>query len=205
MNGVEAIRDRILREAEMEADRICREAEARAAKILEQKQEQAALETAELERSYRERSEDLKKRQAAVARLELRKQNLAVRQALLDAAFEACLQMAQTMPAEAYSSILRDLLLLAVSKGTETVLFSARDSDRLPKDFIKGINQTLSEQGLTGALQAGPPSEDFQAGFVLCSGGMEMNYSFEAMLRIVRDEIEPKAAEVLFGAPDRKG
>lgn len=205
MNGVEAIRDRIRSEAETEADRICREAEARAAKIMEQKQEQAAIETAKLEGAYAERAEELKKRQAAVARLELRKQSLAVKQDMLDAAFAACHQLAQAMPAEEYSSILKDLLLSAVSKGTETVIFSAWDAGRLPKDFLKGINHTLSEQGLTGALQAGPPSEGFRAGFVVRSGGMEMNYSFEAMLRIIRDEIEPKAAEVLFGAPDRKG
>ncbi len=198
MKGMEAIRDRILKDAEAEASQILHEAAEKAEHLKKDRAAAAEQRKAQLSKEYDTKAVDLKKRMIAVAQLDMRKNTLAAKQEMLDKAFDACLESADNMPQTEYLSFMEALLIGAAEKGTEEIIFSARDDARIPDTFLQGVNDKMTEMGKTGALVAATEKRAFRGGFIMRSGGMERNYSMEAMLRIIRDELEPALSKMLF-------
>ena len=65
-------------------------------------------------------------------------------------------------------------------------------------DFWKDINEELQIKGKAGKLVPAKEPRDIHGGFILLAEGVEINCSFEALLTMKRDELEPKVAAVLF-------
>ena len=81
-------------------------------------------------------------------------------------------------------------------RGGETLLPALADAQRA-KALLGRINEALKGSGKEG-LTVGNTSEQIGGGFLLTSKGYEMNCSFEAMLRDVREAEESNVAKILF-------
>jgi len=199
MTGAEKITERIINEAREKAKGILEEAEAKAAAMREERLAETEKErTAILEKARAEAAER-KRRIRTVAQLDMRKELLGVKQELIHTAFERVLEQLQNLSVEAYQDTVYQLLMGLVRDGNEEIIIASGDEGRWNDAFLNRINQGLQEKGIPGQVRLSEERRNLRGGFVLKSRNMEINSSFESILRTVRDEMEPQVAQVLFG------
>ena len=131
----------------------------------------------------------------AIAELEGRKKRLQAKQEVLEEVFEKTLASLNTMPAKQYEQILSDMIINVVTTGMEEIVLAKKDRELL----VNNINQRLVGAGRTGSLKLSAEAGDFNGGFILKSGDVEINQSFDTVLRMQHDELETLAIKVLFG------
>ena len=196
--GAERIIKRVLDEAQHEATRIVTDAEKTAeSMILAAKNKASAKKEHILEQAQKD-AEEQKKRIIGVAELEARKEILGAKKELIGQSFGEALRQLGDMDEQAYLNFIKDLLLGLTETGTEKVAFSARDLKRIPDTFWQEVNEALVSAGKKGGLKPADEPADIKGGFILSSKEVEVNCSFEALLNIQRDELEPEIAAVLF-------
>jgi V/A-type H+-transporting ATPase subunit E len=64
--------------------------------------------------------------------------------------------------------------------------------------FIAGINTQLKARGIKGELKLSDEARGISGGFILKKGDIEVNNTFEALIRMTRDELEAEVVKVLF-------
>jgi V/A-type H+-transporting ATPase subunit E len=198
MNGAEKLVDRILKEGRQRADEITSSGQKKADEIIENAKQAAQKKVETIEQKAQVDAQEIKRRVRAVAEMETRKDILTVKQQLIDQVFDQVMEQLKNLSTEEYQNILLNLFIKTVDTGREQVIIASGDQERVNQQFIDRVNQTLIEQGKTGNLTLAGEFRDIKGGFILKSGGVEINNSFEAILRMEREELEPKVAEILF-------
>lgn len=196
--GAERICRRILADARSQAESIEAEALQRKEAILAEGQKEAEKRQKEiLERAQKE-AEELKRRILGMAQLDARKEMLAAKQELIEEAFQGALESLSNLDDPAYLDVLRRMLLDAVKTGDEVVILSSRDRARIPDNFWEDLKKELSADGKAGKLTVEETETEISGGFILQSGGVEINNTFAALLEMYRDELEVEVASLLF-------
>lgn len=195
MDGIEKIIDRISGDAQREVDDVLASAKAQAAEIIAKYQAQAKAEANDIlargEKAAAERGERL----ASVAQLECRKDVLRAKQEVVEEAFQLAMKKLTQLPQEAYVSLLADLAVEASSKGNEKLIFSVADRARVGKAVVVAANEKLGDKGqLTLAQETRP----MQGGFILSDGAVEVNCTFQTLVRLQRETLSTQVANVLF-------
>ncbi len=196
MDGIEKIIDRISGDAQREIDDVLAQAQAEAEKITAQYQAQAQAEADEIlargEKAAVERGERL----ASVGQLECRKEGLRAKQEVIEEAFQLALDKLIQLPQQEYVSLLADLAVQASAKGNEKLIFSVADRAQVGKAVVVAANQKLGERGQLTLSQETRP---MQGGFVLSDGVVEVNCTFETLVRLQRGALSTQVADMLFG------
>ena len=191
MNGIQAITAQIIADAQTEADRILAQARARAKECLSAYQEQAYIQsTALLERSERE-SALREERLSHAAILAARNLRLSTEQEMRERAFAAALKQLSELPDGEYVGLLAGLAAKASSTGREEVILSQKDRARYGKQVVTGQR----DGHLTLSVQTRP----IRGGLILSDGDVEVNCTFETLVRLLRGEMDRTVVEVLFG------
>ncbi|WP_295584750.1 V-type ATP synthase subunit E [uncultured Oscillibacter sp.] len=194
MNGIERITARIDAETQAEIDRIRENAEAEAEKIAQRYWSQAETEAADLrgrsERAAAEREERL----VSSAQMDARKTALAARQEMVDKAYALALEKLCTLPDEQYIQTVAALLVQAAPDGTGEVIFSKEQRERVGSAAVALANSRLGSGKLTVSAQTRP----LKGGFILSNGRVEVNCSFDTLVRLQRTETAGAVAQQLF-------
>ena len=198
MAGVEKIKEKILQDAEVKTNEILEKARLQAKEILEKANQKAVLRAKEIsQRSTHEISE--KKRIInSIVELEMRKDILSAKQQSIDEVFDKALDRMNNLDNDKYEQIIYDMLMASVESGEEEVLVSENGKKKLSADFISKANNALEAAGKKGKLKISDETRNISGGFILMGQGIEINNSFEAVIKLYRDEIEPKVAEIFF-------
>lgn len=146
MAGAEKIVERILADARQQAEALVAEAEEKAAGIIAQGEKEAEKSRQEILERARTTAEERRRRILTIAELEGRKALLAAKEAMLEEAFNTALQELQKLDVPTYQKIIRSLLLASVQTGSEEVIISPADKDRVTPAFIKEVNRELKGQ-----------------------------------------------------------
>lgn len=194
MNGIERILQRIQSEAQMEIDEILKKAREEADAIQNRYQMQAENESAELNLKKQKAAEEQEERQISVAQMESRKIILATKQEMVEKAYALALEKLCSMPEEQRISVLADLLVRASSSGREEAIFSPEDQPRVGKAAVKDANDASGKQ-LTLSSQTRP----IKGGFILKDGNIEMNCTFDTLVRLQKTGTAGMVAKKLFG------
>lgn len=194
MTGVENILQRILDEAKIAADEIAEQAELSAKDIADGFESKVAYEKAQIAENARRASEDEEKRMASLASLEVRKNTLKVRQALMDEAFQKALAQLNALPREQYIEVLLKMIVPQIKTGKEEIVLSAdKDTGEL---FATKLRALLITKGNF------KPKVSFEAlgdgGFLLKEGDIAINCTFSALLKEQREALELPVAQTLF-------
>lgn len=227
MEGIEKITAKIAQDAQAEVSRLERETQAQVDEILAQAQAQAEKETADtLARGKKAAQERLERLQSA-AGMEGRKLELAAKQEVLGEAFDLALEKLCSMSEEEYVKLLTALVLEASSTGKEQLVFSAKDRAQIGKQVVVAANEALASQvapelpesitdskvgafvgklvNTTAAMVSGTAmltlsqdSREMKGGFIMVDGDVEINCSFETLIRLQREKLEKEVANVLF-------
>lgn len=192
MNGIEKITTRIEAAAQAEVDRILTEAGTEAAEIAAKFQAQADAEAAELAAKNARIADERAERLVSAAQMDARKVQLAAKQEMLEKAFALALEKLCAMPAEQYTAVLADLLVKASVSGKEEVVFSAKDKE-VGKAAVEKANAASGKQ-----LKLSDETQNILGGFILKDQSVEVNCTFETLVRLQKTESAGAVAKMLF-------
>ena len=194
--NAEQVVEKILSEAAAEAEQIkasaaekCAAAEAELNSELAdyEKQTQVLAEQA---------AEDKKARMLATANMEIKKEYLAAKVALLDEVFGKVRERIKGLSDSEYENLITSLMIKAVESGDEQVIVGAAE-ERIDQALIKQVNRKLGP-GYKGNLSLSQERANIGAGFILKRGKIQVNVSIEILLTEARDKFEMGLVEELF-------
>lgn len=195
--ALQDIVDKIRQDAAAEAERIIEEARVKADSIINEaklKSEQAK--SAALDRA-RQKAEDVEKRLSTLAELEVRKELLGAKQSQIQHAFDKAIDNIRNMDDSRYLPWLRAMILKSAEPGEGILTVNAVDAKRINKAFLDDVNKELKKDG-RGPLRLNQTPGKFLGGFTIKAGQVEINNTVDAALKLMRDEVEPLVAEILF-------
>lgn len=198
MAGVEKIKEKILQDAEVKTNEILENARLQAKTILEKANQKAAQRVKEISQKSAYDVSEKKRIINSIVELEMRKDVLAAKQQSIDEVFDKVLERMNNLDDSKYEQVIFDMLVASVESGEEEVVMSESRRNKLSADFIGKVNKALEAAGKKGKIKISDETRNISGGFILKSQGVEINSSFEAVVRLYRDEIEPKVAEIFF-------
>ncbi|WP_297210288.1 V-type ATP synthase subunit E [uncultured Flavonifractor sp.] len=194
MDGIEKITGRIAEDAGREIEGILSEARRQADEITARYEAQARRESEEILARGRRNADERVERLASVAQLDARKLELAAKQEMLSRAYDLALEQLLSLPEKEYVALLAELAVKASSTGREAVIFSQKDRTRYGKAVVTQANERLGDGHLTLSEQTRP----IKGGLILSDGNVEVNCTFETLVRLQRGELDREVAQVLF-------
>ena len=225
MNGIEKITERIAADAQAEAERVLSSAREEAAKITAKYKAQADAEAADLAAKNAKAAVEREERLVSVAQMEARKVQLAAKQEMVEKTYALALEKLCAIPEEQYTQVLADLLVQASSTGREEAVFSAGDRDRVGKAAVARANEILAKRAApdvsqggskvadllskvatsvtakakgTAALTLSKETRTIQGGFILKDENVEVNCTFDTLVRLQKAETAGMVAKKLF-------
>jgi len=200
MAGVEKIKEKILQDAEVKINEILEKARLQAKEIEEKANQKAALRAKEISQKSTHDISEKKRIINSIVELEIRKDILTAKQQSIEEVFDKALERMNNLDSGKYEQVIFDMLMASVESGEEEILMSEGGKKKLSADFISKANKSLESAGKKGMLKISDETRNISGGFILMGQGVEVNNSFEAVIRLYRDEIEPKVAEIFFRA-----
>ena len=226
MEGIEKITAKIAQDAQAEIEKLTAETDEKVKSILDSAQAQAREEAGDIVEKGRAAAGERLERLSSAAQMERRKLELAAKQEVLGEAFDLALEKLCTLPEKEYIDLLTKLALEASASGKERLIFSQKDRARVGKQVVMAANDALikdrapglpeevtkSKMGslmdklihnttaiVTGAgLTLSEQTRDIKGGFIMVDGDVEINCAFETLVRLQREKLEKKVADVLF-------
>ncbi len=228
MNGIEKITARIEADGQTAVEEILRQARERADAARAEYAQQAQTEGEQAHRSGEEAAQRQLERLESAAHMEAKKELLAAKQACLDETFAAAGRRLTELPEAEYAALLARIAAREARTGREEIILNARDRDRVGPQAAAQANALLAERAapqlaheladgsrrgeilsrvVTGAsavlqgkalLTLSQETRDITGGLILKDGNVEINCSFEAQLRSLRETMASEIAGVLF-------
>ena len=227
MEGIEKITARIAQDADAEIARLNQQTQEQIREMQDKAQAQADRERADILARGRRAADERLERLKSAAGMETRKLELAMKQEVLSQAFDQALDQLCALPDAEYVELLTRLVLEASSTGKEQLVFSPKDRARVGKQVVvaaneamvkgvapdlpeaitetkvgaflgKVVNFTAAMVTGTGLLTLSEETRNIRGGFILVDGDVEVNCAFETLVRLQREKLERRAAEILF-------
>lgn len=193
MNGIEKITQRIEADAQAEIDRILSEAREEADQITGRYKAQAEAEAASLAARNKKTAAEREERLVSVAQMEARKVQLAAKQEMVEKAYDLALEKLCAMPDARYTEVLAVLLVQASSNGREEAIFSPEDRERVGKAAVDKANAASGKQ-----LKLSKETRPLKGGFVLRDENIEVNCTFDTLVRLEKAETTGAVVKKLF-------
>ena len=193
MNGIEKITSRIAADTQAEIDRVLAEARAEAEKITAKYCAQAERESAEAKAKNEKAAAEREERLVSMAQMEIRRDLLAARQAQVEIAFNQALEQLCAMPQDTYIKVAADLLTRAAPGGRGEAVFSPADRETVGRAAVDAANQKLN-----GKLKLSDQTRPLKGGFILVDGSVEVNCTFDTLVRLQKGGMAGEVAKVLF-------
>lgn len=193
MNGIEKITQRIEADAQAEIDRILSAAREEADQITGRYKAQADAEAASLAARNEKSAAEREERLVSVAQMEARKVQLAAKQEMVEKAYDLALEKLCAMPDAQYTEVLAGLLVQASSNGREEAIFSPEDRERVGKAAVDKANAASGKQ-----LKLSQETRPLKGGFVLRDENIEVNCTFDTLVRLEKAETTGAVVKKLF-------
>ena len=193
MNGIEKITQRIAAQAQAEIDGVLEQARDEAARITASYRAQAEAEARELNAKNEKAAAEREERLVSAAQMEARKRQLAAKQEMLEKAYILALDKLCAMPEEQYTAVLAELLVRASSSGKEEAVFSQADRQRVGKAAVEEANRRSGKQ-----LLLSEETQPIRGGFILKDRNVEVNCTFETLVRLQKTETAGAVVKKLF-------
>ena len=146
--------------------------------------------TAKNEKAAAEREERL----ISAARMEARKVALAARQEMVDKAYDLALEKLCAMPEKTYVETVAQLLAQAAPNGQGEVILNPQVSASMGPAIVERANALIGG----GKLTLSKTAREIRGGFILKCGNVEVNGTFETLVRLQRTQNAGAVAKQLF-------
>jgi len=196
--AIDSIIEKIISEAQADAASIEKEGEEKAARLVEAFEKKARDEQEALKVKSQRDVAEIHNRSQLISRLEVRKNTLAARRAMLDQAFAAASRRLAELSGQKWEAFTEKLILESVATGSEKLRVPQKDIPLYKNGFLKRVNGQLEKRGLAGRLTLEEEPADFDAGFMVIGEESDVNCSFDILLDDVRAACEKEVAAILF-------
>lgn len=194
MKGTEKIIAHIRADADAQAAAIRAQSEQQCAGVRESYDKQAQELYREKIRAGVAACQDLADSAERIAQMEAKKAILALKQDMVSRSFELARKKITQLPQEQYIDFLAKTAAAASVTGEEQMLFNAKDRDSIGALVVAAANKKLFGGKLTLAGDAG----NFDGGFILRRGNIEVNCTVELLVELCRADMSAQIAGVLF-------
>lgn len=192
MDGQQKIIDKILSDATHDAGEMLSEALKKAEALVAAKQAEADAEYDLSVEEARKAGEEVVRRRLTVADLEVKKLLLSAKKQAVDEAFEESLKKLLALPKEEYTALVESMIASAADDG-DVVVISENDKNVLTKAVFDKISAKIGKK-----LTLSDTFGNFKGGVMLLGKGVDKNLTFESELALLRDEVEPEVAKIMF-------
>lgn len=198
MAGIDSILSHIMNDAEEERQKILDDARNKAREIIDESNRKADAIKKELYEKASEKAENQMKRKISMAELDFRKEILSAKQKFINDAFENALIRLRNMDREKYKEYLRNAIIEAVDKGNEEIIVNSSDRDIISTEFLDSVNAFLKTRGINSNVVLSNDTADISGGFIIKSANVEIDNSFDTLIKKLRDDLEIQVAQILF-------
>ena len=195
MTGLEKIQEKILAQSKANCDLIVAEANEEAKKILINARQKAIELSDEIIRNAEEISEKKTLLAKSGAEAITRNRYLEVRNAIINDIISAAYEEVEKLSDEEYFDIIRKLCIKNITPGEYVMHLNSVDLARLPEGFEDSINSVIYE---TAAVFIKNEPANIENGFILTSGGVEINCTFKAVFDENMDNLKDMLNRELF-------
>ena len=227
MNGIEKITARIEEDGKAENEALLGQARAEAADIAARYQAEAKAAAEEILAQGCRAAEERARHLDSMTQMECRKAVLTAKQDVIEEAFQAAHKQLLDLPREQYVALLAKLAVQASATGREKLIFSPKDHIEVGKAVVAAANEQLAraaapklpeevagskagailDKVVTGAsailngtamLTLAEETRPMDGGFILSDGAVEVNCTFDTLIRLQRGALAGEVAKVLF-------
>lgn len=199
MNGIEKITARIIAEANAEAAATIAAAQAQAGEIGAANEKKAQEEYQACMRTGKVETEQRVQRLGNTARLEAKKEILALKQELIAAAYAKAKEKILNLPEAEYVAFLAAQAGKASISGDETIVLNETDKAKLGAQVAEAANALVKERGLEPKLTLAETTAAISGGLLLRKGAVEVNCALDSLVDMSRNSLDAEIAAVLFG------
>jgi len=196
--SLEKILEKIREDSEQEISKILDEAKSRASQIIEEGKREAEKVVQELTREGEENARKVKERIVTLASLESRKRILGEKQRILRELYLEAEKRIRNLNGRDYRDLVKRIMLESCQTGEELVVVGEKDRKGIDEQLINSINAELEKAGKKGKLKLSSELAPIPDGFILKSGKVEINNSWESILRSLREKTEDEVIRLLF-------
>lgn len=187
----------IQEEARATAEKLMSGARDRAAAISEYASQRVEEHKEETMARARGEADVLEDRMRRLAMLEVRKDLVAQKRALIEQAFEQAIDRLNATPQERLTAFMADLLVRH-AQGTEEVAAGAVNDSFFTDGFLDAANQRLQQMGKPGKLILDDRRVPGVCGLIIKGASSQTHCTFAALMETRRDELEAQVASLLF-------
>lgn len=198
MANIDNLKNKILDDDKIASEEILNEGKQKAKSIIDEAKRKSDEIMSDMKEKAEKDGREQKERMISRAKLEVRNDILRAKQGSIDLVLNKTLENISNMNDEEYIEFIKKLLLNSVETGSEEIIFSTRDKNRIKDSAIAEVNTELKNRGLKGELKISSETRDISSGFILKRGGLELNCSIDSQIRILRDSLEGEIANLLF-------
>lgn len=198
MGGIDRIKNQILQDAENERQKIIDDANKKAKELKDEAKKESEKIIADILKKATVTTEEKKRRAISMEHLEQRKSLLKAKQDLIDEVFNIAEKRLEKMPPEKYRDLIYNMMLKSVEMGNEEIIISEKDKEVINQALIDKVNESLNNQGKSGNLKLSTTYRDMIGGFILKTQDVEINSTFDSIIKQEREELETKIAKILF-------
>jgi V/A-type H+-transporting ATPase subunit E len=196
--SLEKILEKIIQDSEEEIRKILDEANSRASQIIEEGKREAEKVAGELTRGGEENARKVKEIIVTLASLESRKRILGEKQRILGELYLEVEKRIRNFNGRDYRELVKKIMLESCQTGEELVVIGENDRKRIDEKLIESVNAELVKAGKKGKLKLSPEPASIPDGFILKLGKIEINNSWENILRSLREKTEDEIIKLLF-------
>jgi len=196
--SLEKILEKIIQDSEQEIRKILDEAKSQASQIVEEGKREAEKVIQELTREGEDNARKVRERIVTLASLESRKRILGQKQRILGELYLEVEKRVRNLNGRDYRELLKRIMLESCQTGEELVVVGEKDRKRIDQQLIRSVNAELEKAGKKGNLKLSSEVPSIPDGFILKSGKVEINNSWESILRSLREKTEDEVIKLLF-------
>ena len=195
MANLNNITSKILKDAEDRKNEILAKAEEEKQSILSKKIAKAKdLEAEKLKKAKLEAKSNVE-RAISSAKLKIRNNKLAVKQEIINSTFIKSIEVLANLKGEEFLSFIKSSVLSLGNIGEQKMILNKAGMESIDLTFIYELNEALGDRG---NIKLSSEVKDFKGGFILEKDGIQMNYTFEALVNSLKEELEYEVASILF-------
>ncbi len=199
MEGLNKISARIEQDARNEAAKVIQAAEDEASMLLNTARADARAKADAVLKEGRRRADERQERLTGLYAMEARRQRLFCQQELIDEAFRRAEEALNALSPDQKATLCARLAAKASRNGREEIVLSPADHARFGKKVLEDASRLYGEaHGKPGGFTLSATPRPMAGGLVLSDGPVEVNCTFEALLRGLKESLVADVAGKLF-------
>jgi len=195
MASLNNITSKILKDAEEKKNEILASAEEEKNIILSKKIAKAKDLEAEIIKKAELEAKTKVERMISSAKLKVRNDKLSVKQEVINNTFKNSIEVLSKIEGQDLLNFIKNSVLSLGVIGEQKMFLNKTGMDIVDLTFIYELNQQLGDKG---NIKLSSEVKDFKGGFILEKDGIQINYTFEALVSSLKDELEYEVANILF-------